>query len=275
MTTPPSRVRRPAIGRIPVGRRAFAPPPRSKMPRWARRLLLLLPLLLLLAAAIGFGRESRQPPSLATSTLTGARQVVGPICIEEAVDVSGSLQAYAAQRDKAEDEMFAFARRSLHKNDLFSEAFFAAQGKLALAPTPLSKLSVPPAEPAGISPDSTHLTPAVKALIAARSARPGGDRCASRALVVITDGLIYDPGPLAAALRQGDYTRIFAVIPSATGWGRPSELTGGIRNAIIVYHFTSPGFAGRAAAFLVGARPLDVVFGDIISSLTGQKLSRA
>ena len=92
---------------------------------------------------------------------------------------------------------------------------------------------------------------------------------------MITDGLIGDGrAQLATALRRGDYTRIFAVIPAATGWGRPPELTGGIRNSITVYHFSSPGLSGVSASLLAGARPLDVVFGEIISSLTGQHLAR-
>lgn len=271
MTPPPPRIRHPAIDRIPVFRRGFAAPAPGRVPRWARALLLLLPLLLMLAVATDLFHQSRIPTSLTTSTLTGTRLVTGPICLEEAVDVSGSLTAFAGQRNQAEDEMFAFARRELHKNDLFSEAFFAATAKLALAPTPLAKVSTPPAEPPGISPDATYLTPAVRALIAGRPAR---EHCASRALVMITDGYIDDPGPLATALRAGGYTRVFAVIPAATGWGRPSQLSGGIRNAITVYHFTSPGLNGRLAAFFAGAQPLDVVFGDIISTLTGQTLSK-
>lgn len=66
--------------------------------------------------------------------------VTGPICIEEAVDVWLPC-AYAPQRDEAETEVFSFARRQLPRNDLFSEAFFAATGKLAVAPARLSSLS--------------------------------------------------------------------------------------------------------------------------------------
>jgi len=270
--TPPDRIRRPAIGRVPARRRAFTLAPRRVLPRWLRALLILLPLLLLLAGLAGLVQELRTPHSLAQAKLTGARTVTGPICLEEAVDVSGSLVAYAPQRDEAENEMFGFARRQLHRNDLFSEAFFAATGKLALAPAPFSRLSVPPAQPPGISPDATYLTPAVQDLINARST---GEGCGARALVVITDGLIDDPGPLAAALRQGAYTRVFAVIPAATGLGRPGPLSGGPLNGITVYHFTTgAGLAGRIAGLFDGARPLDVLFGTIISSLTGQHLAR-
>jgi hypothetical protein len=267
-------IRRSAIDRIPARRRAAAPS--RDVPRWLRALLIIVPLLLLLGTLAGLAQELRMPPSLAQARLTGAPTVTGPICIEEAVDVSGSLAAYASQRDEAETEMFRFARRQLPRNDLFAEAFFAATGKLALAPAPLSSLSVPPAQPRGISPDATYLTPAVDDLIAARSASPVEGQCAARALIVITDGLIEDPGPLAAALRQGHYTRVFAVIPAATGLGRPGPLSGGALTGITVYHFTtSTGLTARIAGLLDGARPLDVVFGTIISSLTGQHLVRA
>ena len=137
--------------------------------RWLRALPIIVPLLLLLGTLAGLAQELwRMPSSLARARLAGAPMVTGPICIEEAVDVSGSLVAYASQRDEAETEMFSFARRQLPRNDLLSEAFFAATGKLALAPARLSSLSAPPAQPPGISPDATYLTPAVEDLIAAR-----------------------------------------------------------------------------------------------------------
>jgi len=273
--TPPKRIRRPAIGRIPVRRRGLAPAP-GVLPRWLRALLIGVPLLLLLGTLAGLVRELQMPPSLAHAKLTGAPTATGPICLEEAVDVSGSLVAYAPQRDAAESEMFSFARRQLPRDDLFSEAFFAATGKLALAPAPLSALSAPPAQPPGINPDATYLTPAVEDLIAARSTAPAEEQCGARALVVITDGLIDDPGPLVTALRQGHYTRVFAVIPVATGLGRPGPLTGGLLDGITVYHFTtSSGLVAHIADLFDGAQPLDVVFGTIISSLTGQHLARA
>ena len=276
MLTSPEHIRRPAIDRIPARRRAIALPSLNVPRRWLRALLIIVPLLLLLGTLAGLAQELRMPSSLAQAKLAGAPAVTGPICIEEAVDVSGSLVRYASQRDEAENEMFSFARRQLPRNDLFSEAFFAATGKLALAPAPLSTLSAPPAQPPGIDINATNLTPAVEDLIVARSASPADEQCAARALIVITDGLIEDPGPLASTLRQGHYTRVFAVIPAATGRGRPSQLSGGALNGITVYHFTtSSGVVARIADLFDGARPLDVVFGTIISSLTGQHLVRA
>src|SRR5450755_4276578 len=63
--TPPDRIRRPAIGRVPARRRAFTLAPRRVLPRWLRALLILLPLLLLLAGLAGLVQELRTPHSLA------------------------------------------------------------------------------------------------------------------------------------------------------------------------------------------------------------------
>jgi hypothetical protein len=267
---PAPRIRRSAISRFPVGRRALSPYPRGG--RWRSLLPLLLLGLLPLIAALAYLSGLGGPSSLPRSTLAGSRLVTGPICVEEAVDVSGSLTDYAAPRDQAEIELFEFARRTLRRDDLFSESFFAASGRLALAPAPLAAISAPPAQPSGLDPDHTYIAPAVQALI---TARPAGERCAVRALVMITDGLIEDPGPLAAALTQGGYTRVFAVVPVATGTGRPAPLSGGALNAITVYHFTtSSGPAAWLSGVFRQAQPLDVVLGDVISVLTGQRLVR-
>jgi hypothetical protein len=272
-TQPVQVVRRPTRDRIPLVRRPFTPQPRWRMPRWVRRLLRWLLVLLLILVALASCRESRKPSSLTGSTLAGPRLITGPICIEEAVDVSGSMTAFTAQRERAERALFDFARRELSKEDLFAEAFFAGSAKLALPPSSSDRLAVTPSVPDGIDYTGTNLAPAVDALAAARSRLQG--RCAARALVIITDGLIFDPDAAAAALRNAVYTRVFAVIPAATGWRRPGPLRGGPLDAVSVYHFGESGLSGRAASVFAGSKPLDVVFGDIVGSLTGQKLVKA
>jgi hypothetical protein len=241
------------------------------MPHWLRRLLLALLALLLLMAALVSCRETRKPTSLATSTLSGPRLVTGPVCIEEAVDVSGSMTAFTAQRQQAEQALFDFARRELGRDDLFAEAFFAGSGEVALRPSALDRLTAAPGIPAGIDPNGTALAPAVEALVAARGRT--ANRCAARALVLITDGLISDTDATAAALRAGSYTRVYAVIPAETGWSRPSPL-GGPLESIAVHHFTSGGAKGRMASVLADAKPLDVVLGQVVGSLTGQHLEQ-
>jgi hypothetical protein len=270
LSPPAPPVRRSVIERTPAIRQPYAPPPPRKLPRWARWLLLAA----LLALLLLFVRQVRQPDTLAHSRLAGSRLVTGPICVEEAVDVSGSLARFQAQRQAAEDQLFRFARRALHRDDLFSEAFFARTSQLALPPTPLAALTAPPPEPP-LDPDGTYLVPAVRELVRARDTRQQGT-CAARALVIITDGLLADDrATLTAALRSGSYTRIFAVIPAATGWGRPGPLTGGALGSVTVYHFDGPGLSGWLASVFGGARPLDVVLGDIVGALTGQELVRS
>ena len=120
MTTSPA-IRRSTIERRPLRRRVFAPRPRKPLPRWIGRLLLGLLALLLLAAGLVACRESTRPQDLAHSVLTGRRLVTGPVCLEEAVDVSGSMAAFRPQRERAERALFAFATREL-QDDVFAEA---------------------------------------------------------------------------------------------------------------------------------------------------------
>lgn len=268
---PPESIRRPAVGRVAAARQAFAPEPPWRMPLWLRRLLIWLLALALLIAALVTCRETRKPTSLDTSTLGGPRLVTGPICIEEAVDVSGSMTAFTAQRERAERALFDFARRELGRDDLFAAAFFAGSGKVAIRPSSLDTLTTAPGIPQGIDPEGTQLAPAVRALVAARGAAAG--RCAARALVLITDGLLGDPEAAGEALRAGAYTRVFAVIPAETGWSRPDPLTGPL-DAVSIHHFTDSGAKARVASILADAKPLDIVLGQIAGSLTGQHLKQ-
>jgi hypothetical protein len=131
--------------------------------------------------------------------------------------------------------------------------------------------------PAGIDPGTldggTLLAPAVAALVAARAADPG--ECAARALVMITDGVIGDdPAVLDAVLTKANYTRMYAVIPSGPTGADRAGLRGGLLDSVIVHGFHDGGASGRAASILGDAKPLDVVFGEILGGLTGQRLSR-
>ena len=135
----------------------------------------------------------------------------------------------------------------------------------------MSALQVPPAVPAAVEQTGTLLAPGIDALVGSR----GATVCASRALIAITDGEVFDePAVLDSALRSGRYTRLYAVIPSDSGWGRPSGLTGGILDSITVEHFHDGGISGRAASILDDAKPLDVIFGTILADLTGQTLTQ-
>ncbi|MFY1659712.1 VWA domain-containing protein [Micromonospora sp. WMMD1274] len=273
MTQPQYGLRRSVFSRTAIGRVPYAVPPPYVMPRWLRRLLLALLALLLLLLCLVSCREARKPESLSGSTLTGARKVAGPVCLEEAVDLSGSMVAYTEQRERAERELFAFAKRELSPTDRLSQAFFASDGRVTLKPSTLQSLSTVPPPPEDLG-GGTSLTPAVAGLIAARGSDPAD--CAARALILITDGLIGDePGLIDAAIRAGGYTRIYAVAPAgATGAGR-GNLSGGLLDSITVYGFHDGGTFGRVASVLGDARPLDVIFGDILADLTGQQLTKS
>jgi hypothetical protein len=217
-------------------------------------------------------REQEKPASLATSTLDGPRRVAGPVCLEEAIDASGSMTEYIPQRERAERELFAFARRALAPDDRVSEVYFAGSAALTLPPTPLASLTGPP-PPAGGLADSTLLTPAIATLVAARTLGP--DDCAARALVMITDGLIGDEQQvIQEVLARARYTRMYAVVPAGVAGGDRGYLRGGLLDSVTVYAFHSGGFSGRAASILGDAKPLDVIFGEILGDLTGQRLAR-
>jgi hypothetical protein len=255
-----------------VGRGPYVARPPYVLPRWLRRLLLVLLALLLLLLALIACDEERKPESLAGSTLTGARLTAGPVCIEEAVDVSGSMVQYTAQREQAERELFAFAKRVLEPTDRLTTAFFAGSAQVTLPPTSMRSLTAPAPYPGQLA-DNTFLTPAVVELVKSRFSNP--EPCASRALVMITDGEISDETTaIDTALRAADYTRIYAVAPAgATGTGR-GTLNGGLLDSVTVYGFHDGGTSGRVASVFGDARPLDVIFGDILADLTGQHLTK-
>ncbi len=267
---PAALVRRPAIGRTAIGREPFVPIGRWRMPKWLRRVLIALLIQALILAAYAAVDEVRKPRSLATSELTGTRRVNGRICIDEAVDISGSMQPYAAEGNRADQELYAFSRRELDPSDLISKTYFAGSAGLALRPTPMADLSSAPGVPSGIDGQGTNLAPAIETLMAARTANTV---CAARALIIITDGEIFDASKAAAALPKTGYTRVFAVVPAVTGWRRPGPLRGAL-DAIYVYHFNGPGLFGRLASMIADAKPLDVIFGEIAASLTGQQLKQ-
>ncbi|GAA3934356.1 VWA domain-containing protein [Actinoplanes auranticolor] len=269
MTQRDSDLRRSVYSRTAVGRAGYAARPPYVMPTWLRRLLLVLLCLLLLLLALVACHEEQKPETLSGSTLTGARLTTGPICLEEAVDVSGSMLEYTAQRERAERELFAFAKRELQPTDSLATAFFAGSAQVTLPPTGLQSLTTP-APPPGQLKDDTFLVPAVVELVKARLTNP--QPCASRALVMITDGVVSDiPAELETVLNAASYTRIYAVSPTS---GR-GALSGGLLDSVSVYEFHGGGTSGRIASVLNDARPLDVIFGDILADLTGQRLTKS
>ncbi|GAB2568254.1 hypothetical protein Aab01nite_43690 [Paractinoplanes abujensis] len=268
MTQRDADLRKSVFSRTAMGRGPYVARPPYVMPRWLRRVLLGLLALLLVLLALVACHEEQKPETLARSKLTGARLTTGPICLEEAVDVSSSMLAYTAQRERAERELFGFAKRELQPTDSLTTAFFSGSAKVTLPPTSLQSLTAP-APPPGALENGTLLTPAVVELVKSRLVNP--QPCASRALVMITDAELGDDLPqLEAAIYAASYTRIYAVSPI----GGRGSLNGGLLGAISVYEFHGGGTAGRIASVLDDARPLDVIFGDILADLTGQRLTK-
>lgn len=265
--TPP--LRRPVVGRTPVSRHPFAPALRWRVPPRLRKFLVGQLLLIALLVLLG---ECQKPADLQAAALVGPRLAPGAICMEEAVDVSGSMQAFLPQREAAERELFAFARRSLAPGDQLSVAFFAGDAVLAQAPTGIGTLTTPPAVPGSISYDGTNLAPAIDELVRSRDA--GSAACVARALVVITDGEVFDLDQTASALGAGGYTRLYAVVPAPTGsWLHSSTLEQAFQE-VVVHRFDDAGIGGRVASVVADSAPLDVVYGRIAADLTGQQLQQ-
>lgn len=202
--------------------------------------------------------DSAPPATLAAASLDGRRTVKGPVCIDQANDVSGSMDRYAAERDAAVDQMLRFANRELRPDDMFAEAVFAGSGQVTLPPTSLHAVGHERRPVAGLDP-GTRLAPAIDALSAGAtgSTRP----CASKALVVVTDGLLFDePGVLEQRLGTAGYSRAYLMVPGVP-WqqgGEPISTT--LPRSITVRYFTGPDELG-------------VAFGEVAAALTGERLT--
>ncbi|MFY1637655.1 hypothetical protein ACN27F_31015 [Solwaraspora sp. WMMB335] len=120
MTHPAWSIRHDVFTRSPLSHAPRQPPPGRRMSRWSLRLRLLLAPLAPIAslAALIACAEHDKPRSLATSVLAGPRRVTGPVYLDEAVDVPGSMTTHTTQREQAERKPLGFARRGLGDRDL-------------------------------------------------------------------------------------------------------------------------------------------------------------
>ncbi|GAA0895842.1 VWA domain-containing protein [Virgisporangium aurantiacum] len=219
---------------------------------------LLLPALLIAVtpAIVHAARDATADPptSLAAATLTGKRTVSGPVCIDQAQDVSGSMKRYAAQRDEAVAQLLSFATRELRGDDLLAEAVFAGTSEVTLPPTSLHTVGAA-RRPAAAIEDGSLLSPAVDAL----SATPHGS-CAAKALVAVTDGQIFDdPAELGAKLKGARYSRVYLMIPGVH-WTQSGDAISELPPNVTVRYFRGPDELG-------------VAFGEVAAALTGERLS--
>ncbi|MEU7934835.1 vWA domain-containing protein [Micromonospora echinofusca] len=258
-----SPTRATGTGRAVAHRAVLDDAPAAARPsRWARlaRPLLVTLLALALLGALGLQLHSLlgPPATLDRAVLEGDRKVTGPVCIDEAQDVSGSMEQYTALRERAVAQLFEFAKRELRPEDQLAEAVFSGAAGLTLPPTRLHTLSPlrrPPPTPA----NGTMMAPAVRVLTAADRGATGD--CAARALVVITDGELHDePDELRTALRDAAYTRVYAVVPGWIG-SRPAIFHGDVLGGTTVRRFHD-------------AERLGVIFGEVFAELTGERLAQ-
>jgi hypothetical protein len=220
---------------------------------------LLLPALLLAAApaivdAVA-GATADPPSNLASATLDGRRTVKGPVCIDQAQDVSESMEPYAAQRDEAVGQLLSFANRELRGDDLLAEAVFAGSSEVTLPPTSLHAVGVARRPVTALKPGSM-LAPAVDAL-SATSHEP----CAAKALVAVTDGQIFDdPAALGAALAAAGYSRVYLMVPGPD-WTQTGDAISVLPPNVTVRYFDGPDDLG-------------VAFGEVAAALTGERLRK-
>ena len=247
---------------VRVAGRGRARPSRAGVVDTSRRVgwWLLLPALLLavvpaIVDAAEHALETHDPPSnLAGATLDGRRTVTGPVCIDQAQDVSGSMKPYATQRDEAVAQLLSFATRELRGDDLLAEAVFAGSSEVTLPPTSLHTAGTA-RRPVTVLGDSSLLAPAVDAL----AATPHGS-CAAKALVAVTDGQIFDdPAVLEAKLTAARYSRVYLMIPGLD-WTQTGDAISELPPNVTVRYFRGPDELG-------------VAFGEVAAALTGERLS--
>lgn len=218
---------------------------------------LLLPALLLAVVPWIVDRfetgSSGSPSTLAAATLDGKRKQAGPVCIDQAQDVSESMEPYAGQRAAAVTQLLAFAERELRGDDLLAEAVFAGTSEVTLPPTSLHAVGVA-RRPAGALEPGSKLTPAVDALSAQ-------DRtCAAKALVAVTDGQLFDdPATLGAKLTAAGYSRVYLMVPGPD-WTQTGDPVSVLPPNVTVRYFDGPDDLG-------------VAFGEVAAALTGERLS--
>ena len=233
--------------------------PADQRPRRGLRwwLLRLIPLLALLGMmALAWWWLAGPPTSLDSAVLRGARQVQGPVCVETYVDWSSSMDSHQPERQEALDALNRFARRELEPTDVYLEVAFGTTAAVMVPPTRFSELGPAQLDDGGIDRSGTLLLPAVAE--AADGRADLGTDCAARALVIVSDGIVFDDTPaLAGALRDARYTRVFLVTPGY--FGRPGAFAGPELAGVVVKHFWD-------------SERLGVVYADVIASVTGQSV---
>jgi hypothetical protein len=202
------------------------------------------------------------PTTLTGTKLAGDRRTHGPVCLDLAVDFSGSMVQEAPTRDAALAALRPFIPANLQPDDILASAAFAQQAELSLPPTRKDELAGAPVSTSGpTSGTETYLVPALRTLRSAYEAQH--ITCAAHALIVITDVELADlPAVISDELASMNLQRVY--------WAMPVRDDG-----------DRPGLAGEKELRSVEARGFDdadglsLLYGEALATLTGQELVRS
>ncbi|GAA3738105.1 vWA domain-containing protein [Salinactinospora qingdaonensis] len=246
----------------PVADAPPGPKPGTRRP-WRRAAGFLLPLalaLLLLLPLLDW--YDSQETGLDGHQLVGPRLAQGPVCLDVAADMSGSMRDHVQAREAAMRQLQTFAGRNLRPGDVFTVAEFAEEAGIAVAPTPITELAAGRTTGAYAA-GNTLLLPALAEL---RDAHAGsGLPCAAETLIVITDAELKDPiAELAARFADSDYLRVYWAVPDP-GWRLPWQQPG---------VSDDPALESVTVWEFADADDLSRHYGHAIAQLTGQELHR-
>jgi hypothetical protein len=196
------------------------------------------------------------PPNLAAARIGGERTARGPVSLEVAVDLSGSMYRYSDLRTAALRALAGFARREMAAGDLLTSVAFADRAAILVPPVDVRKLGRVTDRPSRDVGGGTWLSPAIRLLMELRAR--GCVEPYSRALMVITDVALQDDGrTLGRLLHQAAYQHVHLVVPEPEGVLVPP---GPLRRAA-VHRFTD-------------ADQLGLIYGAVFAAMTGQRLER-
>jgi hypothetical protein len=193
---------------------------------------------------------------LADARLEGAR-TGGPVRLDVAVDLSGSMAGYSAVRQEALAELITFAKTQLAEDDVISVIAFAGEAAPITPPVEVRKLKQTGENPRHSIGGGTNFIPVLQLL--QRYSAPKG---MPRSMIVITDAYIFDDRrELARQLKRAAYDHIYFVVPQPDPRRIPIA--------------REPWFADVALRNLSDAAQLALTYGEVFATLTGQRLRPA
>jgi hypothetical protein len=196
-------------------------------------------------------RRGLPPANLEAARMVGERWARGPVSLEIAVDLSGSMVSYSGLRREALRALAEFTHREMAAGDLLTSVAFADTAAVLVPPTDVLRLrGITDTPRAGVG-GGTLLGPAIHLLMELRRPQPTGP---DRSLMVITDGAVFDPpDALTDLLKQAGYQGIHLVVPKG-------ECPDHRR------------FRGAVVRHFADADQLGLIYAEIFAAMTGQRL---